>query len=192
MQAHNNLQLDTSFPRHYDCEQLEELPAKKCYYFPGASSEGGRDGPIVHVIPYSGDPWVGVFAFGQLAPRDGKTGLFTFPDPDILCVVAEGDGYLVRAVNPKEWSPVEVYPICEVVPASGKNLVVFANYTEMVALGTSGLVWRTDRLAWSEMKITRVTSEYIEAETWDIRSEENVTFRVDLSTGQHAGGIEEA
>jgi hypothetical protein len=61
----------------------------------------------------------------------------------------------------------------------------------MIALGTSGVVWETKRLTWSEMKILTVTSDFIDGETWDIRSEENITFRVDLATGEHTGGIVE-
>lgn len=191
MKVQKMLQLDESFPRNYECEPLDEMTSGERFYYPGASTQGGGDGPIVRVIPYSGDPWVGVFAFGKNAPKDGATGVFTFLDPDVVCVVAHGDGYLVQVDNPRDWKAIEVYPICIVMPVVSRNIIVFANHTELTALGRSGAVWKTKRLAWNEMKITRVTDDFIEGETWDIRSEEDVSFRVDVSTGEHTGGIVE-
>jgi hypothetical protein len=86
---HHILQLDTSFQRTYECEQLHEFPPAQRWYFPGASTEGGRDGIIVKVVPRDAKQWVGVFAFGKIAPREGITGLFTFPDARVLCVVVD-------------------------------------------------------------------------------------------------------
>lgn len=185
------LELNDCFRRNYECDVLDEMPSGERFYYPGASTQSGSDGPIARVIPNSGDAWVGVFAYGKNSPKDGATGLFSFPDPDIVCIVARGDGYLVRTNDPSDWKAVEVYPICAAVPIASRNIVVFANHTELTAVGASGVVWKTKRLAWSEMKLLRVTDDFIDGETWDIRSEENVSFRVDLSNGEHTGGIVE-
>lgn len=184
-------QLDDSFARNYECDLLDEIPGGERFYYPGASTQGGSDGPIVRVTPYTGAAWVGVFAYGKNSPSEGATGLFTFPDPDVLCVVALGDGYLVRADAPTDWKAIEVYPICAVLPIANREIIVFASHTQMTALGASGVVWETKRLTWSEMKILAVTGDSIDGETWDIRSEENITFRVNLATGEHTGGIME-
>jgi hypothetical protein len=174
------------------CEQLAELPhGGKRYYYPGAMTEGGRDGVLVRITPFSRDAWVGVFAFGHYG-KTGKSGIFTFPEPSVVCVVASGDGYLVTADDPTNWQQIAVYPICEVIPAPSKNLIIFASHTHMPAFGSAGVAWRSKRLAWSDMRITQVTPTHIEGETWDIRSEENIAFAVDIATGEHKGGIEEA
>ncbi len=185
------MQLDESFPRNYECDLLDGLPATERYYYPGGSTESGQDGLILQLIPHSSEPWVGVFAFGQTATKGVKTGLYTHPDPDTLFVTVQGDGYLVNVDNPAVWEEVGITPICEVIPIPRKSLLVIANYTEMYALGPDGVVWQTDRLAWSELSITEVSDDFIAGQTWDIRDEDFISFQVDLSTGEHTGGIVE-
>lgn len=191
MKVRGPLHLENSFPRTYECEQLDELPSGVLrFYFPGARSDGGNDGPIVLVTPSSAERWVGIFAFGHHGPS-GTSCIYAFPDPDVICVVSSGDGYLVNVNVPTNWRQIEVYPICEVIPFPGQNIIVFVSHTDMTAFGAHGVVWRTKRLAWSGMKITNVTPASIKGETWDIRSDANIAFSVDVRTGCHHGGIEE-
>jgi len=182
------LKLDTCFRRNYECDVLVEIPHGDRFYYPGASTQGGSDGPIVRVLPHSEDSWVGVFAFGR-SSMGGATGLFTFPDPDIVCVVARGNGYVVHANDPHDWNEIEVYPVCSVIPVESWEIIVFADYTSLTAIGASGVVWTTKRLALSRMKLLTVTDNVIEGETWDDRSERDVRFQVELSSGRHNGGI---
>ena len=64
-----------------------------------------------------------------------------------------------------------------------QGVIVFANFTELVAYGPTGIRWRTKRLAWDSLKITEVTDTIIKGEFWDIRSDANSNFVVDLATG---------
>src|SRR5258707_10944268 len=119
--------MNTSFTHIYECRQLSESPASAQsphYYYPGASTEGGRDGIVAEVRPENGGPWLGTFAFGQITPR-GVSGIFTTPDPQRFCVVAKGQGYLVYAKVPTEWESVRATPIIDVrlIPAQG--IIVF-------------------------------------------------------------------
>ncbi len=184
-----NLELEESFIHNFECKDLDELPAvaQRHYYFPGGTTEGGRDGHIVQVFPQSSEPWIGTFAFGTVS-RNGKNGLYSWPDPQILCVVSQGQGYLVRVDDPANYEIIKVDPILDVIPVPVRNFVVFANYTELFAYGKSGPVWVTDRLAWDGIKLMRVTTDHIEGEVWDPRVEGNVGFKVDLSNGTHEGG----
>ncbi|RKH93225.1 hypothetical protein D7Y04_41275 [Corallococcus sp. AB038B] len=82
-------------------------------------------------------------------------------------------------------------PVTDVraVPAAG--VVVFADFTEMVAYGAEGLRWRTKRLSWDGLKIVQVTERSIIGEYWDMRTEATQTFEVDLATGAQKGGVDE-
>jgi len=185
--------MDTSFPHLYVCEQLSESPASARlphYYYPGASTEGGRDGILAEVRPENGEPWLGTFAFGQIAPK-GASGIFTTPSPHRFCVVAKGQGYLVGAKVPTEWEAVRATPIIDVRPIPAQGIIVFAEFTRLVAYGESGIKWRTKSLTWDNLKITEVTDTFIKGEFWDIRSEATGSFTVDLATGNHQGGIKE-
>ena len=187
--SRKTLELEEPFFHNFECKHLDELPGevRRHYYYPGGTTKGGRDGLIVQVRPRSSDPWIGTFAFGNLSPK-GKNGLYTWPDPQMLCVVSQGQGYLVRVDEPTNYEMIKVDPVLDVVPVAARKIVVFANHTELIAYGKSGPVWVTDRLSWEGIKLTRVTADHIEGEVWDPRIEANVGFKVDLSNGRHEGG----
>jgi len=184
--------MDRTFAHSYECEWLSETPTATLphYYYPGASTEGGRDGILVKVHPERGQAWLGTFAFGQFTPK-GVSGIFTLPDPERLCVVSCGEGYIVTATMPTVWEAVQATPIIDVRPIHAQGIIVFADYTTLVAYGKTGIKWKTKRLTWDSLKITEVTDTLLKGEFWDIRSEAMTSFVVDLATGAHQGGIGE-
>ena len=186
--SHKSLELEETFLHNFECKQLDELPgvAGRHYYYPGGTTEGGQDGNVVQVFPHSSEPWIGTFAFGTISSK-GKNGLYSWPNPQILCVVSQGQGYLVHVEEPTNYEMIKVDPVLDVIPVAARKIVVFANYTELIAYGESGPVWVTDRLSWEGIKLTRVTNNHIEGEVWDPRVEANVAFKVDLSNGRHEG-----
>ncbi len=183
--------LDIAFPRVYECERLLELPGFGLlphYYYPGATKNGGRDGVTVRVRPENHESWLGTFAFGNMAPKS-LSGLFTTPNPERLCVVARGEGYLVSTSAPTVWERVTVTPILDVRTILARSIIVFANFTELTAYGPSGVKWVTKRLSWDGLKITEVSNDVIKGEFFDIRSNSTASFIVDLETGNHDGGM---
>jgi hypothetical protein len=186
--------MDATFHHLYECEELTEglcSASSRHYYYPGASTTGGRDGIFVEVRPEHSPSWLATFAFGEIAPK-GTSGIFTTPDPQRLCVVAKGSGYFVFANDPTSWEPVRVIPIIDVRPIRAHEIIVFAEFTRLVAYGPTGIKWSTKRLSWDNLKITEVTDTFIKGEFWDIRSEEIAEFVVDLATGTHEGEIIES
>ena len=184
--------MDTTFPKAYECEELTELPQPALlphYYYPGATVGNGRDGLLVEVRPEGKQSWNGTFAFSQIVPK-GTSGIFSTPDPKRVCIAAKGAGYLVSAMEPTSWELVRATPLIDVRPVGVRGIIVFASFTNLVAYGATGIIWRTKRLAWSNLKITEVTDEIIKGVFWDIRSEANAEFVVDLATGTNIGGIE--
>jgi hypothetical protein len=184
--------IDRTFPHSYECEWLLETQqtALPHYYYPGASLKGGRDGVLIRITPEGRQAWLGTFANGQLT-RKGTTGVFTTPNPDRVCVVAAGEGYLVSANRPTVWDEVSITPVIDVRPIRAHSIIVIANFTELVAYGRAGIKWRTRRLTWDSLQITEVTDASIKGEFWDILSEAMETFIVDLETGADSGGIED-
>jgi len=184
--------LDETFPHAYECETREEVPndALSHYYFPGATAKGGKDGLLVQIRPTRGESWLGTFAFGQVTP-EGVSGVFTTPNPQQVCVVSRGQGYLVNTWEPSDWQAVRATPIISIHPIPSQHLIVFADHTTLIAYGHSGVQWKTARLSWDHLHITEVTDKTIKGEFWNIRSEAKEYFVVDLMTGGHQGGITE-
>lgn len=177
---------DVTFAHAYVFRVLQERPgtAVPTYYFPGARTDGGRDGLLVRIAPDGAAAWVGVFAFGE-AWR-GKTGVYTHPDARSICVVCRGDGYVVRVDQPTRQHEVLAHPVFDVRAIPALGLLVFVDYTELVAYGAAGLVWRSGRLGLDRVRIMDIVADRIHARTngWD-GDIIDVDVVVDARTGRH-------
>jgi hypothetical protein len=183
------IDVDLNFPHRYVCEALDEIPNGPAPQRYPSDQVAGQDGVIVRVQPETAEVWVGVFAFGKFG-NAGVTRVLSMPNPEELCVVANGAGYVVSATKPDVWETVRTIPIIDVRAIPGAGLVVFANFTEMLAYGEAGVKWRTKRLTWDGLKILAVGDRTLIGEYWDIRAEAMQRFEVDLATGAARGGIE--
>lgn len=186
----HDIQFDSTFPHEYECRLLEELPSNQTLHYYPDGPKGGRDGALVVVSPRARAPWLGMFAFGYASPKS-RTGLYSWPVPDRLCVVSSGSGYLVNVNEPAEYESLEVEPILEVLPIGEREIVVFANYTELFSYGRGGLKWKSKRVSWDGFKITTTNSEFVEGQVWNPRVEANTYFRVALADGKTEGGVDE-
>jgi len=184
------MDIDKTFIHTYDIQILDEMKTgHEIYYYPEASTQGGKDGIIVQVGSTQGQTWIGVFAFGNIT-RNGFSGVFTTPHQSKLCVVANGTGYFVDANNPKDWEEIKLVPITDVKISESQNIIVFADYTKLIAYDSNGIKWKTKQLAWEKLKITECSNTYIKGEYYDIRSEGMEVFEVNLLTGTSTGGVE--
>jgi hypothetical protein len=179
--------LELVFPHRYQCKVLDELPATaSTRRYP----ERGEDGVIVEVVPDRGERWRGVFASGKVAAA-GLGRVLSLPNPDDLCVVARGAGYVVSASDPDRWEAVRATPILDVRSVSAAGVVVFASYTELIAYDEAGEKWRTKRLAWDGFNIVAITVETLVGEYSSMGDTTIQRFEVNLRTGAAQGGIEE-
>ena len=169
-------------------EILEELPnsSTRLVYIPNEGPGLSRDGIIVRFSPLDGDPWIGVFAFGEMT---GETGIFPGPgDIHLLTVLAKGEAYIVNMNDPSWFHHVDLNPVIRAIPISKYSMMVFHDFTDIVAYNEKGLIWETGRISWDGIEIHSITDEELLGESWDAPSGEKVTFRVRLSSGFHIGG----
>jgi len=139
-----------AFAHDYRVEEVIELGMgsglEKHFYFPSASEQGGRDGVLLRIIPVTGTSWVGTFGFGSEIPK-AITGVYSCPDPESLCVIAKGEGYLVNVTEPTVWQEIDVYPILDIRVIGELELLVFADFTGIAAYGRNGHRWTTKNLS---------------------------------------------
>jgi hypothetical protein len=50
------------------------------------------------------------------------------------------------------------------------------------------VAWRSARLGWDDLAVTRTTDDRIEGQAWHAPDERMVGFSVDVQTGEHEGG----
>ena len=187
------LKIDFVFPRNYDVAVLEAAPpvhpVEKLHHYPVELEEGDRAGAYVRVVPRqtAGPPWYGFFALGYDSDKVVNT-VCSCPDPDTLCVVAGGYGYVVETSAPSRWFRVEQLPVIDLRAEPEAGLLLFAGFTTITALGSEGVRWTTGRLSWEGVTITRIESGKLQGRAWDAMSDKEVDFEVDLLTGKHIGG----
>lgn len=138
----------------------------------------------VEVVTAKGDVWVGEFEAGP----GGLSGLFATPCPDDLCVVNAGYGYRVPTLTPSRYEFIPAIPVKTVLRVPDKNILVFVDFTHLVALGPAGLLWKTVRVSWDGVKLLEVSSDFIRGLGWDSPADRYVEFVVDVETGHTEGG----
>lgn len=179
------LQSDLAFPHSYEIEEFRGLPGTgtlkvPLIYFPPPKGRPEHDGEWLKVTAKSGKTWVGVFAFGL----GSRTGVISTPEPNTVCVISKGRGYLVNAESPELWDEVRACPVNDLRLLREHELVVFCDFTGLAAYGSNGLVWRSPRVCWDDLKITNVTRETIEGTGYDPTNSNEMRFAVDLKTGR--------
>jgi hypothetical protein len=184
------LEFDLHLPHSYEIQEIGDFPGTGKFrdtviYFP-RPQEGREGGGLwLKVKAASGKSWVGVFAFGYLAPP-AFSRVVSSPDPDRLCVIANGAAYVVKSDEPEVWDKIPLIPVLDVRTVQEQGLIVFSDFTRLAAYRHNKLAWRSPSVCWDDLKIVRITREAIEGVGYDPTN--SVTheraFSVDLETGR--------
>ncbi|HEX5234095.1 MAG TPA: hypothetical protein VFW25_02060 [Silvibacterium sp.] len=182
--------VDLTFAHEWTAEILPERPLilpRRQFVYPHYAEEVERGALEVMVRPADGEPFLGTFALGFSDPA-APSGLWSCPDPHWICVVSGGYAYLVNTSSPDEFAQVEYRPVLEVRALAERGLLLFAGHRALLACGVAGLAWQTARISWEGVRITGVEGSWLYGMGWDLRTDSEVPFRVDLDTGEHILG----
>jgi hypothetical protein len=116
------------------------------------------------------------------------TGVFACPNPGELCAVAGGYAYVLYPAAPECSTHIPLKPVAEVLPLAAQGLLVFVGFHAMVAWGREGLAWQTARLSWEGIRVTTAEGNELRGFGWNMQTDKEVEFAVDLRTGAHTGG----
>ena len=110
-----------------------------------------------------------------------------WPDEWSICVVYAGGGVVVRTDDPSNTYEIESSPtITGLVVIPERELVIFADWTNRVAYGRDGLVWRSRRLAVDDLQIDGPDGDDLHVRGF-FGSGRLWPFTVDLATGEASG-----
>jgi len=184
------LEIDLGLAHSYEIHEIGDFPGAGKFrdpviYFP-RPQEGGEGGGLwLKVKAASGKSWVGVFAFGYSSPP-AFSRVVSSPDPDRVCIIANGAAYVVKSDEPEVWDKIPVIPVLDVRTVPQQGLIVFSDFTQLAAYRNNKLAWRSPRVCWDDLKIVRITREAIEGVGYDPTN--SIThehpFSVDLETGR--------
>lgn len=178
------------FPHKYDVELLNELPVESDFLcYPGAIEAGCLEGLIVQITPHEQNPWVGVFAFGYPDEEYAEcNGVYSCPNPNSLCVVSDGDAFIVDTQSPKQWTIVRCTPVLSVKSLVEHGLLLFIDFSSIWAWGSDGLQWYAN-VAHDGLAVEGVNEVFVYGRAFGpVPGKENVYFQVELKTGKVTGG----
>jgi hypothetical protein len=180
--------VDFTFPHDWSAEILPKRPLilpRRQFFYPRYAEEVERGAMEVMVQPSpSSEPFLGTFALGFSDPL-APSGLWSCPDPRWLCAVSGGYAFLVNTAQPEEFTQVEYRPVLEVRALREQNLLLFAGHYALLAWGARGKAWETARLSSEGVQITSIEGRWLCGLGWNMMTDRDIPFTVDLESGQH-------
>ncbi len=138
---------------------------------------------VVRVEPSGASPWVGMFPSGGLG---GVRMVTACPSPTRLCLIADGLAYVVDVGDPGLGASIASDQVTQVVAMPDPPLLLFARFSDVVALGVDGVAWRSEHVFVDDISITRASAAAI------VCAGENFggspTVSLDPATGEQVSG----
>jgi hypothetical protein len=182
------------FPHTWSVEILKTppliAPARQFTYphqIAGEENALARGALQLMVRPVSGGTFLATCALGFTDPAM-PTGVFACPNAVQMCAVAGGYAYVIDTAQPERSTHIPLKPVVEVRPLVEQGLLLFVGFHSMLAWGRDGLVWESARLSWEGIRITSIDGNELHGMGWNLLTDREVSFSIDLLTGQHQGG----
>ena len=164
------------------------LPSR-AYIYPQAAEEIER-GALEVLIKPAGDniqPFLATCALGFRDPSL-PTGIFACPRADDLLALAGGYAYLIDTLVPEHCLHLPLRPTTQVLPAQAAELILLAGFHNILALDANGIRWQSARLSWEGVTMTSVDATHLHGTGWNMHTDREAPFTIDLATGAHEGG----
>jgi hypothetical protein len=142
--------------------------------------------PVAIVTPAGLEPWV-----GMVPPARPGTLLGT-PSPDAMVRLPERGqrgGAFIPVRSPEAMVPLETYMALP-TPVHDLGLLLLVEFTEIVAVGADGILWRSGRIVLDKLRVTKAdaTGIFCEGTLLDFQAPSRVVL--DPKTGAQIGGAD--
>jgi hypothetical protein len=165
-------------------------PARQFTYprqIAGEEDALARGALILMVRPTTGGSFLATCALG-FTDASMPTGVYACPKPAELCAVAGGYAYIIDTEQPERSTHIPLKPVVEVLSIPSHDLLIFVGFHKLYAWGPDGEAWKTDRLSSEGIRISGAEDNTLHGTGWDMFTDRDVAFTVDLKNGQHQGG----
>jgi hypothetical protein len=183
--------LNLSFPHRWQAQVLPARPAilpTRHFVYPRDAEEVERGALEVLIRPAGpgAPPFLATCALGfrDLAVT---TGIWSAPNPNQLCAVSGGYAYLIDTTNPERFTMIPYRPVLELRPAVAENLLLFVSNRFILAWGPEGRAWESPKLSDEGVTITAVEQGLLRGLGWQMASDKESPFALDLRTGLRIG-----
>jgi len=181
------------FATDYSCEIAPEFPGSgdwgcPVYRFaerPESVEKLAHVGEpfVIRIRRVDGSEWVGFLAGGI----SGLTGVYACPNPDQVCAVVAGSGYLVDTRAPSNYQVLPMHPVLVLQRANGTGSVLCSGFIDLLLIDEHGLLWVSDRLCLDDLQVRNIDRSTISCTGRQIQADET-WFSVSLDTGQLVSG----
>lgn len=182
---------EIAFPHDWQVEILEKPPLiapTRHFIYPQAVEEVERGALQIYFRAQPATEMaMATFALGFADPSMPH-GVWSCPNPQQMCAIAGGYAYVVEVDRPEKWMQIPYRPVTWVGAAPEHKLLLFASFHRLWALGVDGKAWETDRLSWEGLRVTAIEGRYLRGFGWDLETDTEFQFTVDLATGDHIFG----
>lgn len=182
------------FPHTWSVEVLKTppmiAPARQFTYprqIAGEEDALARGALLLMVRPSAGGSFLATCALGFTNPSM-PTGVYPCPRPDELCAVAGGYAYVIDTAHPERSTHIPLKPVVQVLAVPSHSVLIFVGFHNLYAWGRDGEVWKTARLSWEGIRITGIDDDTLHGIGWNMFTDQDVPFTVDLRDGSHQGG----
>lgn len=180
--------LDLAFPCTWKAEILPARPAilpARHYVYPREVEEVERGALelLVRTQKPGASPFLATCALGFRDPVV-PTGVWSAPNPDEICAVAGGYAYLIDTTSPDRFTMLPYRPVLQVRPAFDQGLLLFVGNRNILAWGENGQVWESAKLSDEGITITAIQGGLLRGLGWNLMTDKETPFTVDLKCGE--------
>lgn len=178
--------MDEGFPRGWRAEVLAGRPLilpPRHFVYPRDAEEVERGALEVLVKPEGAQPFLATCALGFRDPAV-PTGVWATPRADEICAVSGGYAYLIDTTAPERFTMIPYRPVMEVRAVVEAGLLLFAGHRSILAWGSEGQAWETERLSDEGLTIGGVEDGVLRGMGWRMITDKEEAFGIDVRTGQ--------
>ena len=128
-------------------------------------------------------PFLATCALGFRDPAV-PTGLWSTPEPEKICALSGGYAYIIDTTNPETFNMIPYRPVLQVRPVFDAELLLFVGHHSILAWGGDGHAWQSAKLSDEGVTITAIANGELRGLGWDMMSDRETPFALDLRNGQ--------
>jgi hypothetical protein len=179
--------VDLSFPHEWQAEILPSRPLilpPRHFVYPREAEEAEQGALEVLIRPgaIGTQTFLATCALG-FRDQTARTGLWSTPDPKIICAVAGGYAYLIDTTAPVRFNMIPYRPVMQIVPLVAEKLLLFAGHRAILAWGHDGQAWESAKLSDEGLTILGVEGGVVRGKGWELVSDRETVFALEVHSG---------